>query len=65
MISKTLEKLSDRAENLKKDILKKYDKKLARQLIKGAEQNADYRFSEDEPEEKWIIYFVEELEERL
>jgi hypothetical protein len=64
---KTLVVLQQKAEKLKKDLLCKYseNKKLARSLIKGAESNADYRSDERTPEEKWFIYFVEELENRL
>lgn len=63
----TLEYMFEKSERLKKDLLKKYEdnKKLARQLIKSAEQNADYQMTEKDAEEKWLIYFVEELENRL
>lgn len=63
----TLEYMFEKSERLKKDLIKKYEdnKKLARQLIKSAEQNADYQMTEKDTEEKWLIYFVEELENRL
>lgn len=57
--------LQKRSEILKTDIRKKYEQILAKQLIKGAEQTADYRFQDSEPAEKWLIYFIEELESRL
>lgn len=59
------ESLQQRSDNLKKDIFSKYEKVLAKQLIKGAEQCADYRFEDNEPAEKWLIYLIEELESRL
>jgi hypothetical protein len=63
----TLEIMTEKAERLKKDILRKYsdNKKLAKQLIKGAEQTADYRLLESDPIEKWHIYYVDELEKRI
>lgn len=66
-MGKTMVSFQKRAENLKKDILNKYadNKVLGKQLIKSAEQVADYRLESGEPAEKWYAYLIEELEERL
>jgi len=63
----TVERLEEKTNNLKKEILNKYrdNKKLAKQLISGAQLNADYRYVETEPIEKWYMYFVEELDKRI
>jgi hypothetical protein len=63
----TIQRLEEKTDNLKKQILNKYkdNKKLAKQLISGAELNADYRYSDTEPMEKWYMYFVEELDKRI
>ena len=63
----TIERLEEKTNNLKKQILNKYkdNKKLAKQLISGAELNADYRYKDSEPMEKWYMYFVEELDKRI
>jgi hypothetical protein len=59
--------LQTKIENMKKEILRKYsdNKKLARNLIKGAEQTADYEMQASDPPEKWYVYFLEELRNRL
>lgn len=62
-----LEIYQRKAQDLEKSLKKKYDsnKALARQLIAGAKQNADYQISKDEPLEKWYITYLEELKDRL
>jgi len=66
-MSQALLEFQQRAEELKKKMLERYasNKALAKQLIKSSEQNADYRITEKDTEEKWFYYLIEELNERL
>lgn len=66
-MSTALERFQEKSETLKDKIIEKYsyNKKMARSFIAAAELNADYRMQENDLEERWYIYFIEELEKRL
>lgn len=61
-----LERLADRAEELQKKIMKNSDNKpLARQIIAGARENADYCCDDERWSMNWYATFVSELESRV
>lgn len=62
-----LEELSSKSERLIKDIKRKYkeNKSLARQIIAGARETADYTCDDDRWSMKWYIIYVRELETRV
>jgi hypothetical protein len=61
-----LERMAERAESLQTDIKKKYseNKALARQIIAGARENADYSCDDERWSMSWYAKFIKELEER-
>lgn len=61
-----LEKMAERAEKLQATIKTKNSKALARQLIAGARENADYdQTSGPRWSMQWYVNFVRELETRV
>lgn len=61
-----LERLADRAEELQKKIKDGSDNKaLARQIIAGARENADYCCDDERWSMNWYVTFVKELESRV
>jgi hypothetical protein len=60
-----VERLANRAEELQNKIKKNTDNKsLARQLIAGARENADYSCQNERWSPEWYIQFIKELESR-
>ena len=61
-----LEKMAERAENLQTKIKKKYpeNKALARQIIAGARETADYSCDDERWSMNWYVDFIKELEAR-
>ena len=60
-----IEKMADRAEKLQVTIKSKNEKALARQLIAGARENADYSTNDPRWSMNWYVNFVKELENRV
>jgi len=61
-----IEKLADKAEELQKEIkTKNKNKALARQIIAGARENADYCCNDDRWSMNWFVTYIKELENRL
>jgi hypothetical protein len=66
IMAHVLEKMGLETEKLIKKIKDKYktDKKLARQLIAGARETADYSCEEPRWSMTWYITYIRELENR-
>ena len=67
MAKHVLEHMSEKADKLQIDIKKKYsqNKALARQLIAGARECADYSCDDERWSMNWYSRYIKELESKL
>lgn len=67
MAKHALDFLVEKADNLQKNIKKKYsdNKALGRQIIVGARETADYISDDPRWSMNWYVNFIKELENRV
>lgn len=65
MAKHCLELLAETSQNLIKEIKQKYNYALAKQLIAGARENADYMCDDKRESGSWYVIYNDELKKRL
>lgn len=65
MTKHCLEILAENSQKLIKEIKEKYPSPLAKQLVAGARENADYMCDDKRESGPWYIIYNDELKKRI